>query len=279
MKILSRAALAVALVAPAVAGAQGTLVFAMTGQLPDTVKQMSQGMSPESIDLRMTFAYDGNRTAMQLQAGPEMVIPGATFDISSIRLNVIFSKVTDSMHIGVVLPPEITAQLGGGIGFRVDLKIPDSLPMPGGLSVDSIMAETTDTMTLPKGVNTGRTARVAGMTCEEWEFTIPEGQTEMGETIAMCLTANQGLMKQMMDDFMNMPMMRGFKMEKLHARTREMFGGRDLIPIRMVMREGTKSFKFELVSLSNGAPDASFFTLPVDLQPFPLEMFGGAVNQ
>jgi hypothetical protein len=276
VKLLRKFALATTLVLPAAASAQGTAVFSITGNLPDTVMKMTGGMGPESIDLRLTYATDGSRIAFMIQPGPGMNVPGANFDLSSVRLQAIFSAAKDSISLGIVLPPEITAALGGGIGYRLDFKLPQSLPMFDSDSVkrtmDSIQS-VIDTGFAGRAVNTGQTAVVAGITCEVWNFSTLPGAAIENQKLSMCLAPTPAFMEKINTDIANLPLFKNLNLAEFRSKTRKVFGGRDLVPVRMTVGEADEVMQFELISINSTAPDASFFTLPVDLQPFPIEMF------
>ena len=55
------------------------------------------------------------------------------------------------------------------------------------------------------------------------------------------------------------------------------FEGRDLLAVRFRMT-GEVDIVVELQSISDASPDPSFFLLPAELQPFPMEMFEGMMG-
>src|SRR5690606_16782708 len=110
------------------------------------------------------------------QPAQSMIAAFPTMDLSGVRLVAVVPVSGDSFHVGVVMPPEIAAQMGGGMGFRIDGAIPDSIPMPGGF--DSLMTEM-DSITdaqrehlTDSWKDTGRRSTVGGSACEEWTMTV-----------------------------------------------------------------------------------------------------------
>jgi hypothetical protein len=272
--ILTLAALAG--VVPAASAQVGTMTWVMRMDIPDSMESRTAGLS--EVEMRMTFASNGEMWAMQMQPGQSMVAAFPMADLSSVRLVALVPTKGDSFHVGIVMPPDIAAQMGGGIGFRVDGEIPKSFDFP--FDLDSLMdaqQERSDAEK-PTITNTGRRSTVGGVSCEEWTITTPgvADSTGPGEpvTMEMCLAEPSPMMKAWTEwvkarvpDIMK-------EYDEMNAEMRAEFGGRDLVPVRFGM-QAPFPMVFELVSQSGEAPDATFFRLPDGLQPFPMEMFRG----
>lgn len=273
-----RSILALAVIgSPSLLQAQGggVSVWSMHGTLPDTVQKAARGML-STIDLRMTMATDGQRVSLLIAPGPEMIAASLTTDLSTVRMQVVASSTDDTVHIGVVLPPDIAAMMGGGIGFRLDL--PLTADFIKGLAADSMIEAMTmkaDSLnsdaTKPDFHNTGRSDIVAGVPCEIWTVT---GGTDTSDTMEMCLAAKPPAMQAMSNAMGTrfVPITSAF--EKLGSERENPFGDRNLMAVRFRML-GDADFTFELVSLSKDAPAATFFELPPGLEPFPMEMLQG----
>ncbi len=241
----------------------GTSSWAVTVTVPDSLQAMLQGTN--QFDMRLTMATDGQRLAMQVEPGPEMIARSTTTDLSGVRFQAILNASGDTLSLGIVLPPALATAMGAtGVGYRLDLPL-DSLNLPDG-AADSLRERMADSNRVHP-VDTGERATVAGLPCEEWRAV----NDSTGGTFTMCMTDPPAALKAATD-----VMERHFPrfvtmMEKLSAEQRAEFGGRKLVPIRMVMQDDQR-MTMELLSLSDAAPDPSFFTLPLDLQPFPMEM-------
>src|SRR5690606_9963148 len=182
--------------------------------------------------MRLTLATDGSRLGMQVDFAESMSMAMPNIDLSAIRVNAVVHPGGDSVSVGVVFPPELAAMTGGGIGFRMDLPIPDTVRNLPGPDVDSMMSAET-----PKVTNTGRTSIVAGINCEEWELTPaqPSDSTPFNGPMKLCLAesvpglkAFSALAEQYLPDF-------GFDFSAMKEMGRKWFGDRDLIAIRTVM--------------------------------------------
>ena len=266
MRLRSSALLILGLTTTTLSAQSGTTVWSLRMKVPDSIATMAGGLS--EIDMRWTLATDGNRLGMQMDFAESMTASFPGFDLSSVRLNAVVHSNGDSASIGIILPPELAAQMGGGIGLRMDVAIPDTVGAFQTPNMDSLMAVNQGEE--PTVVNTGRTSTVGGVSCEEWEITpkTPSDSTPFGEKMQMCLTENvpalrafTTLFEKYMPDF-------GVDFGELKEMGKKWFGGRDLVAVRSVIGE----IVIQLESSSNTAPDASFFTLPDGLQPFPVEM-------
>lgn len=249
----------------------GTTVWSMRMKMPDSLQAKAGGLS--EIDMRWTLGTDGDRLGFQMDFGEGMATAMPGIDLSSIRMQAVVHSGGDSASIGIILPPEIAAAMGGGIGMRLDVAIPDTLPgfpMP---NLDSLMnAQQGDQPTV---TNTGRTATVAGISCEEWEMTPKQSDSlPFSGKISMCLAESVPAMRAFTSLFERyMPSM-GFDFSEMKEMGRKWFGGRELVAIRTVIGDN-QDIVMQLESSTNKAPDASFFTLPDGLSPFPMEMIKG----
>jgi hypothetical protein len=223
------------------------------------------------MDIRMTAATDGPLTGFQLDFGPEMVLgANVPFDFTQMRVQAILNAVTDSLSVGIIIPPELAAMAGGGIGFRFDLAIPDPEALRE-MIPDSLVGEI-EQATEEDGArfeNTGTTAVVAGVACEEWLVT-PIQEDEVGR-VRMCLAEPPAAMRTLLDSYKQFLPDADNPFSALLTKGRQRFGGRDLLAMR-VMIEGVNPMTFEVISISDTSPGVGFFELPIDLEPFPIEM-------
>ena len=261
--------IAATLFAAPLAAQSGTTVWSMRMKLPDSAQAKAGGLS--ELDMRMTMATDGSRLGMQVDFAESMATAVPGVDLSTVRLNAVVHANGDSASIGIIFPPELAAQMGGGIGLRVDMAIPDKfdgVPVP---NIDSMMAANQGQE--PTVTNTGRRSTIAGVSCEEWEVTpkVPADSTTFGGKMHLCVAeslpgmkAFNSLVEKYLPDV-------GIDFSEFKERGKKWFGGREMTPIRMVMGEA-QEMVFQLESSTTTAPDASFFVLPEGLQPFPMEM-------
>ena len=96
----------------------------------------------------------------------------------------------------------------------------------------------------------------------------PSDSTPFGDKIQMCLTQSVPALRAFTTLFEKYLPEMGVDFSEMKEMGKKWFGGRDLVAVRTVMGE----IVIQLESTSNTAPDASFFTLPDGLQPFPVEM-------
>ncbi|HET9064903.1 MAG TPA: hypothetical protein VFN22_03670 [Gemmatimonadales bacterium] len=260
--------------APTLLHAQGggVAVWSMHATLPDTVQQAVRGML-STIDLRMTMATDGQRVSMLIAPGPEMIASSLTTDLSTVRLQVVMSGTDDTVHIGVVLPPEIAAMMGGGLGFRLDMPLPASLLE--GMLPDSMLAVlASDSMqaTTAEFHDTGRSDTVAGIDCHIW--TLAGLGMESADSLEMCVAPQPPALKAMSSAMRSRFASLMSKLEQIGADKPSPFGTKDQMAVRVRM-QGDANFTLELVSMSNDAPAVTYFELPPGLEPFPMELLQG----
>lgn len=241
----------------------GTVTWSLRGTVPDTVQKVMPGAAMRTFDLNLTAATDGRAVSVTIAPGPDMIANSLTVDLSTTRLYLLTHKGSDSITIGVVLPGNIAAMMGSDLGFRLDLPLPDSLPVPATL-------DTLDTTNPPELTNTGRSDTVAGVGCEIWTV-----QTKAPDTTAeFCFAENPPVLSAFRDAMGD----RYAKLiERLTARSGDRpnpFGGRTMIPVRLRVT-GDGDFTMELTAVSTETPPAAAFLLPEGLQPFPVEMLQG----
>jgi hypothetical protein len=249
----------------------GSATWMIRGAVPDSITQATGG-ALSTFDLVMTMGTDGRRVGMLMTPGPDMTAGSLAMDLSTMRIQVIMGTARDSMSIGVSLPPDVAAMMGGGLGFRMDFAVPDSLPIP-------FDPDTIPTGPRPTYVNTGATDTVAGLGCEVWTMTSPADSSGTGGDLEMCLAPQPAAFKAFKTAL-------GGRFEQLTSQLAKLareqgdnpFTGRDLMAVRFRMT-GEANVIVELQSISDAAPDASFFLLPAELQPFPMEMLQGMMGQ
>lgn len=263
--------LALALSPAGLAAQGGSATWIIRGSVPDSITQATGG-ALSTFDLVLTMGTDGRQIGMLLAPGPEMTAGSLAMDLSTMRIQMIMGAAKDSMSIGVTLPPDVAAMMGGGLGFRMDLPIPDSLPI-------SIDPDTLKAGPQPTYTNTGTTETVGGLSCEVWTMTSPADSTGATGDLEMCLAPQPAAFKAFKTAF-------GGRFEQLTAQFTKLakeqpsnpFEGRDLMAVRFRMT-GEANVVVELQSISDAAPDPSFFLLPAELQPFPMEMLQGMMGQ
>ena len=244
-------------------GQAGAVTFSIRGEMPDSTPVPGMG----EIDVLITAATDGERIGMQLNLAPGAMIMG--MDLSDGRFQAVIEPGRDSIALGLIMPPSLALQMGINLGYRIDFQLPDST---FSLS-DSAEAEFTMKVDSAKPVDTGRRDTVAGHSCEVWQ------QIEKADTVTFCLAEMPAAITNLSEAFkLRFPSPPEMFNKALEQRD-EIFGGRNLFPVRIVMT-GKESMTMEIISISDQAPDDSFFTLPIDLDRFPIEMFtpmtGGA---
>ena len=260
--------LALLLAPPATLAAQdlpaGTITMQMRVHLPDSLKTpIPLG---NDINVQMSIMSDGHRLAME-------VVPGASVPmLAGMRVLVTFTLGADSVHVGILLPPDLAASAGGSTGMRLDLPIATlggANPLVARL-LDSIGRTVTDSgrqaMPHPTYRSLGSSATVAGITCEEWEVVI------QSDTIQTCVIPTPPALLALQQHVMSMP-----GVQRMMARIpgvadmrKEAYGGREMTAIRT--ENSRRGLHIELTSYRAGVPDATRLELPAGLQPMSLPM-------
>ena len=269
---LLAAAILLATASPVTAqgGATGTATFQMKVRMPESVQAvMPQG---ENISMHMILMTDGHRIAMEILSDIGQSATGAT------HVRMIFSAAGDSVHVGIFLPPEAAAAMGGASGMRMDLPISmvgASNPLFGHM-MDSIGKSMTDSagkpVQKPSYRSLGTSATVAGIRCEEWEI------VGMGDTTRTCVIATPPALVALQQRLKTMSGMQGViaQIPGMADMEKAAYGGRQMTAIRT---ETVKTgLHLELTSFTAAAPDAALFELPSDMQvmPMPGKPGGGA---
>lgn len=261
------------LLAPSLLTAQrgGTIVWSLTGTLPDTARKLLQGMISE-IDLRFTMATDGTRTSFTIAPGAGLIASSLAMDLSTVQMQVVTSTADDTTRIGIVLPPQLATQMGGGIGVRMDIPNADSLFR--NMVPDSIMAQAKAKAAENEPsfhiTDTGRSDAVSGTACHVWS--IASTGAVATDTVEFCLAPQTAAMKSVMDGILTS------RFAAQNKQLEEMYRGKgvqgwpkDQVPIRISFG----GMKMELVSVSSDTPAASAFLLPEGLTPFDTKLLEG----
>lgn len=248
--------------APATAQDEGgTMVTLMRISLPDSLPAQVSQTGLNEINLRMTYGTDGRRVASQLtfdQMNATMGIP-----LDAVMMQLIWDSVTDSVQIGLTLPPELMEALGGGGGFGFGFVLPDSLPEMPGMTDDSLAILMGNANVTFRDLGTSTT--VAGFPCREYKMVTDS------LTADVCLGQRPPGMETMYALIDRLPVM-GQVMAMWRKQEQELLGQQGLATFRMSGDMGTGGFRMELASYTPGRPDASLFTLAPGLGPLPPEI-------
>ena len=254
---------------PAAARAQdagtGTAVMLARITMPDSSGALTR-IGLDELAMRWTYATDGRRAAMHLQFEGTQVVMG--MPLEDILIHLIFDPATDSLAIGVTLPPDLMTQLGGGIGFAFGFVLPDSLALPSSFG-DSILVNMTDADFSYRELGTADT--VAGVPCRNYEMSGNGAVSNvcLGEPPAALAAINR-MMEQMPG------IGAGFK--AISKRQRELLGTDDYFTLRMNSTFQGGGMTLELASATAGPPDPGFFTLATGLGPLPPEILGALMQ-
>lgn len=248
--------------APATAQDEGgTMVTLMRISLPDSLPAQVSQTGLNEINLRMTYGTDGRRVASQMtfdQMDAAMGIP-----LDAVMMHLIWDSVTDSVQIGLTLPPELMEALGGGGGFAFGFVLPDSMPEVPGMTDDSLAVLMGNANLAFRDL--GTSATVAGFPCREYDM------VSDSLTAKVCLGPRPPGMQTMYTLIDRLPVV-GQVMAMWRKQERELLGQEGLATFRMSGDMGTGGFRMELASYAPGRPDASLFTLAPGLGPVPPEI-------
>ncbi len=247
-------------------GAQSVGAGSATFQITTQLAASSQAAAVVGSDLtmQMTLMTDGHRIAMHMVPSmPQSPMAGT-------QIKMVFTPGVDSVHMGILLPPEMAAA-GGGIGMRMDG--PMSLIGSANAMLGGMMDSVGKAIGKPTYRSLGKTSTVGGISCEEWET------VTMDDTTLTCviptppaLLAIQNQVKTMSGIGAMMAQIPGMaNLEK------EAYGGRAMTAIRTI--DTKHGMRVELTNYTPGAPDPAQMELPAGLQPMRLPGGGGGINR
>lgn len=245
----------------------GRATFQMSIHIPDSL----QSPIPISGDLsvQMEMLTDGKRIAVDILPGASSSMPM----LAGMRVKVVFGIGGDTLHVGVVLPPELSAMAGGGSGIRMDMPLgmlTADNPLLGGM-MDSIKKTMADSMKkiAPTYRKLKTTSTVAGLRCDEWETVV------LGDTTRTCVIPTPAALTALMDRFKTMSGM-GKLMEQIPGMAdiqKKAYDGAQVTAIRTI--NAKSGLRMELTSFTPGAPPADAFELPAGLMAMPMPGGGG----
>jgi hypothetical protein len=257
--------LSLASTVPAMAqsNAAGRVTFQVTVHIPDS---MATAMPIRGeISMQMDLMTDGKQVAFEL-------VPSAAAIPAGMRIKLIYPLGGDSVHVGVMLPPEMTGMTGGAPGLRMDLPtsmMSASNPLLAGI-MDSAAKKATDAAGKPPRYRKlGTTSTVAGLRCEEWEAVVNT------DTTLTCVIPTPSALLAMQAQFKKASGM-GDLMDKIPGMAdlqKQAYNGAQVTPIRM--SNSKSGMHMELLSYTPGAPNPDVFTLPANLQAMPMPGGGG----
>ncbi len=266
-------AIAALALAPAVAAAQGAPVGEMTFRFTGKAPAAMTAQAPMPIERMPMFmvkmASDGKQMGMEMTLqGTESAPP---FDmIADTRLRILWRAGSDSVRFLAGVPASMRGMAASMLapdagaeppaGYYMVMKVPnlDSIMDANKGKVKDRM-DSADDGPEPTVTSLGTKSTVAGIQCENWRVVAPDSARTKSDTVELCMV--EGGMTQLgigawladrfdLDDAMK------------DADVSKYFGGRAMYPIRVTTSDN--SFLMELVSASNTAPAASFFSIPAD---------------
>jgi hypothetical protein len=238
----------------------GTTVTLMRISLPDTLPSAVPQVGLNEFTMRITNGTDGRRVASMMQFEP--MAPAMGIPLDAVLMHMIWDSATDSVQLGLTLPPELMESLGGGAGFAFQFVLPDSLPIPAGMG-DSLLVSMDNANVSFRDL--GTTATVAGLACREYEM------ASDSMTAKVCLGQRPPGLEVTYRLIDRLPII-GELMAAWREQERELLGQEGLATFRMTGDMGTGSFHMELASYTAGTPDAALFTLAPGLGPVPPEI-------
>lgn len=245
-------------------GVAGSATIQLSIHLPDSTKVPGVPI-PISGDLttQMTFMTDGMRLAMEVLPNMSGTGPGA-----GMRVKLVFSPAGDTIHIGMILPPELAKAAGGAPGMRIDMPVSmlgAANPLFGRL-MDSVARTMTDSLgkAMPTYRALGTTAVVAGIRCQEWEMVV------RADTTRSCVIPTPPALLVLQEKFKDMTGMATLmaQIPGIASLQKEAYGGKQVVPLRTV--NSKTGMRMELTAFTAGAPDPAVFELPSDLQVIPM---------
>lgn len=248
--------------------AVGTVEYTMSMHVPESAGIPVPGGT--FVTMQWTVMTDGHRIAME-------IVPTVLSSpvMTGMVIKMIFTPGSDSMHMGIILPPALAAAAGGAPGMRMDAPISmmgTANPLLAGL-VDSVGKAMKDSLAKggarPTWRSLGTTSTIAGVSCEEWE------SVAMGDTTRSCVIPTPAAVQALQEQFKaksGMATLMG-QIPGMAELEKSAYGGRAMTPIRMDSRR--TGMHMEFVKYTPGAPDPARMELPAGLTPMPAGMSGG----
>ena len=228
----------------------GSVTFHVKAHVPDSVAAMTG--SP-NVDTRMTVATDGQRFAMDIELG-------TTGPTAGMHVKMIFAVGADSVHMGIMMPPELAASTGTS-GMRMDM--PMSMMGAGNPLLSGLMDSVSKALVNPTYHSLGSTATVAGVRCAEW---IMVSGIDTMRTCVIPTPPELTALQEKMNKMTGMKEMLA-QLPGMADMQRKAYDGKAMTPIRAI--NGKAGTTMELESFFAGAPNPATFELPADLQPMP----------
>jgi hypothetical protein len=241
--------------------AAGSATFQITTQL--AASSPAAAVVGSDITMQMTVRTDGHRVAMQ------MIPSMSQSPMAGMEVRMIFTPGIDSVHMGVLLPPELAAA-GGGIGMRMDG--PMSMMGSTNALLGGIMDSIGKTIGNPTYRSLGKTSTIAGISCEDWET------VAMADTTLSCVIPTPPALLAMQNQLKTMTGI-GAMMAQIPGMAdleKSAYGGRAMTAIRTINTK--RGMRLELTNYTPGAPDATQMDLPAGLQPMPMPGGTGGIN-
>jgi hypothetical protein len=242
--------------------AGGTATMHITGHLPDSLKQrLPMGMGLDALDMTVTYATDGSRIGAVMAVNLGSAMP----TMAGMSVHVVIGAGSDTVRLGIVLPPEAASMMGGGSGIEMDLPLNAIPPIPMA-GIDSAFTKLAVT-TSARSLNTS--SKVAGIRCEEWEVIVG------ADTSHQCLVATPPIVSGLQRRLFSSPALSQLQavLGTIAGNNAKLFGGREMTAIR----SSSNGMHMELVDFKPGTPDPALLTLPAGLKSMGGGMpgFGG----
>jgi hypothetical protein len=251
-------------IAPPVAAqsaAAGSATFQITTQL--AASSQAAAVVGSDLTMQITVMTDGHRVAMN-------IVPSISQSpMAGTQIKMIFTPGIDSVHMGILLPPELAAA-GGGIGMRMDG--PMSMMGSANAMLGGIMDSVGKAIGKPTYRALGKTSTVAGISCEEWET------VAMDDTTLTCVIPTPPALLAMQNQLKTMSGM-GAMMAQIPGMAdleKTAYGGRAMTAIRTI--DTKRGMHMELTNYTPGAPDPTQMDLPAGLQSMPMPGGGGGID-
>lgn len=230
-------------------GPVGSVSVSVRIHFPDSMR--IGAMAGDTFALRMRFASDGNRYAVEFTPGPIAAMP----TLDGIRAWAIFDPATDSLHGAALMPAGMT-QGAGPSGYRFDFGLQGLHGLQNRLT-DSLQRLVNPAQTFR---DLGTTSEMAGMRCENWVESSPN------DTLRMCVIPTPPELERLTSGLRHQLGLDSL-LQRLSGGTAP-FGGRHMTPL--MIEESKGMMRMEVTSISSAPPDSSLFTIPPGLIPFQM---------